>query len=186
MRNTRRVRAAYILGGAVVLMLAMASPAGAEVIEGDCVGFVEFSNGVKITESTPLMDVAEVPAEDTVVYFGDTTLSPPAEPEDFSGSVSLALPLGGSWVIADWPDPPGQTAEVSDEGTYTYEVPGFVPVGTGAFELTGTHTQRGETCIVAVSVAVEGSPGPMAILGAAGTFVFGAGVIGAGIKRKVV
>jgi hypothetical protein len=180
------MRAASVLGGSILLMLAAASPAGAEVIQGDCVGFVRFSNGAEITQSTPLSEVVEVPPEDTVVYFGDTTLGMPSEPETFSGSVKLALPLGGSWVIADWPNPPGETEEVSDEGTYTYEVPGFVPVGTGAFELTGTHTQRGQTCIVAVSVAVEGSPGPMAILGAAGTAVFGAGVIGAGFKRKVL
>lgn len=186
MRNTRRRRVATILGGTVLLVLAAAAPAGAEVIQGDCVGIVEFSNGAEITDTTPLSDVVEVPAEDTVVYFGDTTLSPPDAPEAFSGSVTLALPLGGSWVVADWPNPPGETEEVADEGTYTYEVPGFVPQGTGAFELTGTHTQRGQTCIVAISVAVEGSPGPAAILGAAGTVVFGAGVIGAGFKRKVV
>jgi len=187
MRKRRQVRAFGILAGIMLLTVATAAPAGAEVIQGDCVGIAEFSNGAEITESTPLADVVYVPAEDTVEYFGDTTLPELDDPETFSGRVELALPLGGAWVVADWPKPAGsETTDVAKEGTHTYEVPGFVPQGTGAFELTATHTQRGQTCIVAVSVAIDGDPGIPAILGAVGTAVFAAGVVGAGFKRKVV
>ena len=71
------------------------------------------------------------------------------------------------------------------EGEYSYEVPSWVPKGTGGLEVTATHTQRGQTCIVAVTMSVEGDPGPAAIIGAAGSAMFAAGVIGAGFKRKV-
>lgn len=180
------MRAASILGGSILLMLAAASPAGAEVIEGPCFGDVEFTTGAFITESTPLSEVVPVPLEDTVMYYGNTTLDPPGEPVPFSGSVALALPLGFEWVIADWPNPPGETEKTISSGSYTYEVPEFVPEGTGAFELIAEHTQQGQTCIVAVAVSVDGNPGTVAILGGVGTVIFGAGVLGAGFKRKVL
>lgn len=183
----RRRTAIGALAAVTVLWLAMfAAPAGAEVIEGPCTGFAEFSNGTRVTESTPLSVTNEVPAKDTVAYAGDTTLSPPGEPESFSGNVSVRLPLGGSWVVADWPDNPDDTTEqTSATGSYAYEVPTWVPKGTGGLEVTATHTQRGQTCTVAVVMTVEGDPGPAAILGAAGSAMFAAGLIGAGFKRKV-
>lgn len=184
----RRRTAIGALAAVTVLWLAMfAAPAGAEVIEGDCTGFAEFSNGTRVTESTPLSVTNEVPVEDTVVYEGSTNLSPPAEPESFSGNVSVRLPLGGSWVVADWPDnPDATTEETSAAGEYSYEVPSWVPKGTGGLEVTATHTQRNQTCTVAVVMTIAGDPGPAAIIGAAGTAMFAAGLIGAGFKRKVV
>jgi len=185
MKRRRRYGSLVILGGIVVLVMATAAPASAEVIQGPCVGFAEFSNGARVTESTPLDEVVEVPEEDTVVYYGNTTLTPPEEEEAFSGYVSVRLPLGGSWVVVDWPSPPGETLEVDDGGTYKYEVPPIVPRGTGGLEVTAFHTQRGQTCQVAVSMALAGDPGPAAIIGAAGTLVFGAGVLAAGRKKVV-
>ncbi len=169
-----------------MMTFALAQPASAEVIEGPCIGDAVFSNGTVVTERTPLSVNNAVPAEDTVEYFGDTTLSDPAEPESFSGNVSVRLPAGGSWVVVDWPDDPSDTTEMTfAEGEYAYEVPSWVPKGTGGLEVTATHTQRGQTCIVAVTMSVEGDPGPAAIIGAAGSAMFAAGVIGAGFKRKV-
>jgi hypothetical protein len=187
MFKRRRIFALAVLGGTTMLMVAgMAAPASAEVIQGPCTGSAQFSNGAIVTESTPLDDVIEVPDEDTVIYSGDTHLSPPDEPEGFSGDVSVRLPIGGSWVVVNWPVPSGETESVSDAGTHTYEVPGFVPRGTGGLEVTAFHTQRGQTCMVAFAVTIEGSPGPAAIIGATGTFAFAAGVVGAGLRKKVV
>ncbi len=187
MFRRRRIYALGVLGGTVMLMVAaMAAPASAEVIQGPCTGSAQFSNGAFADQSTPLDDVIEVPDQDTVIYAGDTTLSPPDEEEPFSGDVSVRLPIGGSWVVVSWPVPPGETESVSDAGVYTYEVPGFVPRGTGGLEVTAFHTQRGQTCVVAVSMSLEGSPGPAAIIGATGTIVFAAGVAGAGLRKKVV
>ena len=168
-----------------MMMAAIAAPAGAEVIQGPCVGFADFSNGTSVTESTPISVVNKVPLEDEVVYGGDTTLEPPEEEESFSGNVTVRLPLQQDWTVVRWPDPPdAKTKEVAAAGTYAYEVPSWVPKGTGGLEVTAYHSQRGQECAVAVTMTVDGSPGPVAIIGATGTAVFAAGVIGSGFKRK--
>lgn len=181
-----RITGGAILGALSMLLVGiLAAPAGAEVIQGPCTGFADFSNGTHVDQSTPISVVNEVPAEDDVVYAGDTTLSEPPEEESFEGYVSVRLPAGGSWVVVDWPDPAGsKTKQTAAAGTYHYEVPGWVPRGTGGLEVTAYHVQRGQICEVAVTMALDGSPGPAAWLGAAGTAVFGAGVIGAGFKRR--
>ena len=104
MRHRRKITALLLFGGLVLMTFALAQPASAEVIQGPCIGDAVFSNGTVVTERTPLSVNNAVPAEDTVEYFGDTTLSDPAEPESFSGNVSVRLPAGGSWVVVDWPD----------------------------------------------------------------------------------
>jgi hypothetical protein len=170
----------------MLMVAALAAPASAEVIQAGCSGSATFSNGTSVNESTPLSEVFEVPEkDDNVMYTGAIDLPPADEPEPFSGDVSVRLPLGGSWVAAQWPEPPGETEKVSDTGTYSYEVPGFVPRGTGGLEVTAFHQQRGVTCEVAVSLALAGSPGPAALIGTAGTIVFGLGVGAAGSRRSV-
>lgn len=186
MRRRKRLAASGVLGGMVMLMVAsLASPALAEVIEGPCTGSAEFSNNVTVTERTKIVDVVEVPEEDTVLYEGQIPIPPAEEPEPFSGNVSVALPAGGSWVVVEWPVPTGETVEVGASGLYEYEVPGFVPRGTGGVLVTATHTQRGITCVVAVTLSVEGSPGAPAIIGAVGTGVFALGVGAAGMRRRL-
>ena len=82
MRHRRKITALLLFGGLLMMTFALAQPASAEVIEGPCIGDAVFSNGTVVTERTPLSVNNAVPAEDTVEYFGDTTLSDPAEPED--------------------------------------------------------------------------------------------------------
>lgn len=163
----------------------LAAPASAEVIAGPCTGSAQFSNNVTVTESTPRAPVIEVPAEDIVIYRGDIPIPPAEEPEGFSGNVVVALPFDQNWVVAEWPVPVGQTVEVGASGSYSYEVPGLVPRGAGGVEVTATHTQRGITCVVALTLSVEGSPGAPAILGAVGTGVFALGVGAAGMRRGI-
>ena len=186
MKRTRRIGALGILGGIMVLTVATAAPASAEVIQGPCTGFADFSNGASAEHGTPLSEVVEVPEKDDAVsYFGDTHLSEPPDPEPFSGYVAVRLPIGGSWEVVNWPVPPGETEATFADGLYAYEVPGFVPRGTGGLEVTAFHTQRGQVCEVAVTLSLAGSPGAPAIIGTAGTAVFGAGVLMSGRRRVV-
>ncbi len=184
MTNRRRLSAFGVLGGIVVLLVATAAPAGAEVIVGNCTGSATFSNGAVVTESTPLSETVTVPNKDIVQYSGNTHLTPPDQEEGFGGYVAVRLPVGGSWIVADWPVPSdAKTKEVDDSGSYAYEVPGYVPQGTGGLEVTAYHSQRGQVCQVAVSMALSGSPGPAAIVATIGVAAFGAGVIGAGFSK---
>lgn len=184
MKRRRRIGALGILGGTMLLMLATAAPAGAEVQQGPCTGGATFSNGAAVTESTPLSEVVEVPNVDIVAYNGNTHLTPAEEEESFSGYVSVRLPAFGSWVVADWPVPSdAKTKDVMKSGTHAYEVPSYVPQGTGGLEVTAYHSQRGQICKVAVTMTLSGSPGPAAIIATVGTIAFGAGVAGAGFSK---
>lgn len=177
----RRLTAAAVVGLLAMLMVAaLAVPAGAEVIRGGCTGSVTFSNGTTVTESHPLDEVVEVPEADTVQYQGMVPVPEPDGPVPFSGLVDVRLPFM-TWVVVDWS---GETEENSDSGAYTYTVPSFVPRGTGGLEVTAYHAQQGEDCAARVTMKLAGDPGAVAILSAALTGVFGAGMAAAGMKKK--
>ena len=177
----RRATGFAVLAVLAVLMVAvLAAPAGAEVISGDCTGMVTFSDGTEVTETQPLDEVVDVPPADTVRYEGTTGLDKPTEPVPFSGSVDVRLPFM-TWVVASWS---GETMENADDGSYSYDVPGFVPRGTGGFEVTGYHFQQGQECEVVVTMRLAGDPGAAAILGVALTGIFAAGVGAAGVKKR--
>lgn len=181
MQRRRRTASLLVLGVLAALWIGvLAAPAGAEVRRGGCTGAASFSNGVVVTESQPIDQVVLVPDKDTVFYTGSINLPPPDEAVPFNGGVNVKLPLG-SWTVVTWA---GETEEVSAEGTHTYEVPSYVPRGTGGLEVTAAHKQQGQDCLVAVTMALEGDPGVEAIVAAAGAAVFFAGTMAAGIKKK--
>ncbi len=181
MRDKRR-SASIVLVGAITIfwVIGMAPPAGAEVFQGGCTGSAAFSDGTTVTESTPLSQVVIVPDGDTVAYKGSINLPAPADEVPFAGGVSVRLPRF-SWTVIDWSD---GTVEVSASGSYTYEVPGFVPKGV-QLEVSAKHIQQGQTCVVAVTMKLDGDPGPAALIAVTATVVFGAATIGAGVKKKV-
>lgn len=184
MRRRRRWAALAMLGSVTVLTVAvLASPASGEVIEGPCTGSATFSGPFTVTESQPLDVTTIVPTADTVQYIGNLNIDPPGDPVPFAGGIDVALPPPfAGWTVVSWT---GDTVEVSDSGSYAYSVPAWVPRGTGGLKVTATHTQQGTTCIVAVTMALDGSPGAGAFIGATAAAVFGVGTLGAGIRRKV-
>lgn len=192
MDRRRSIRLGTV-AAAVVMAFAVAAPASAVVLEGPCTGSVTFPAGVEVTtlgpgnvvtESHPLEPTITIPPDATVAYEGSMNIPPPDDLVDFAGGIDMKLPLIGGITIVDWPDPPGQTMEVSDSGEYTYSLPSYVPRGTGGLELTARHTQMGTTCRVALTVAVAGESSPIGILTGAATALFGALMVSAGIKKK--
>ena len=180
MTRRRKTGAMLLIGAMTALIVsAAASPAAAVVIEGPCTGSATFSNGVVVTERQPIDQTVQVPDGDTVAYEGSMNVPAPSDPVPFDGGVDVRLPIGGATIVP-WA---GETVEVSDAGEYTYTLPSYIPRGTGGLEVTVRHSQGGVTCIVVVTMAVEGSPGTPAILSAAGMLVFGAATIGAGFKK---
>jgi hypothetical protein len=170
----------------MMLVVLLAAPAGAEVIRGKCSGFAEFpskTSDTKLVAERPLSEIFLVPKEETVVYAG--TLAPGAEPlpspVSFEGGVWVESPFG-SWQVVSWG---GETVEVKADGTYSYSVPSWVPAGAGEIQVTAWHKQGDADCEVAVTVQLDGDPGPAALVAAAGTVVMGAGVLAAGAKKGV-
>ncbi len=183
-KNTAVTLTTLMLG--MMLALLLTTPAGADVTRGECVGQAEFPS--KTSDNVLSADRSRsvaflVPKEETVVYAG--ALSEGAQPFDspvaFEGGISVELPLS-SWQFTTWG---GESTQVSADGVYTYSIPSFVPAGTGEFEVTGWHKQGDIDCEVIVTVALDGKPGPAALVAAAGTVVFGAGVLAAGSKKGV-
>lgn len=183
MAPKRRFGVLIVLGAMMILAIAaLSTPAGA-VVSGPCTGSAEFSNGVKITAEQPLDPATVIPAQDSVFYQGSIDIPAPDDPIPFEGGMNAEVAGLGSIPIITWG---GETKEVSASGTYIYEVPSWVPKGTGEILLTASHAQGGADCTGQVKVTIEGDPGAAAIIAATGTALFGAGVIGAGFKKKGV
>jgi hypothetical protein len=181
MATGRKIGALVVLGTMTVLTLAtLSSPAGA-VVSGPCSGSVEFSNGATITAEQPLDPATVIPAKDDASYKGSISIPPPDDPIPFEGGLSAEVAGLGTIPVVSWG---GETVEVSAGGTYIYEVPSWVPTGTGDILLTANHQQGGAECTGQVKVTLEGDPGAAAIIAATGTVLFGAGVVGAGFKKK--
>ena len=183
-RNTAVTLTVLMLG--MMLTVLLAAPVGAEVTRGSCVGQADFPSKTSdrvLSADRPISSVFLVPMDETVAYAG--SLSEGAQPFDspvpFEGGISVQFPRT-SWQFATWG---GESTQVSADGLYTYSIPSFVPAGTGEFEVTGWHRQGDIDCAVVVTVALDGEPGPAALIAVAGTFVFGAGVLAAGSKKGV-
>jgi len=181
-KSTATALASLMLG--MMLVLLLTAPAAAEVDRGACVGQAEFPSKASdqvLTVERPRTDVFLVPKQETVIYTGALSegAQPSESPVPFEGGISVQLPRT-SWQVVNWG---GESTQVSADGTYTYEIPSFVPAGTGEFELTAWHKQGDADCAVSVTIQLEGKPGPAALVAAAGTVVFGAGVLAAGSKK---
>ncbi|MGB5533092.1 MAG: hypothetical protein WBN71_08290 [Acidimicrobiia bacterium] len=183
-RDTAISLSVLMLG--MMLAVLLAAPATGEVTRGECTGFAEFPSKASdktLVAERPLSEVFLVPKKETVNYAG--TLEPGAQPTDspvpFEGGVLLKTPFN-SWQVVSWG---GETVDVEASGSYTYSVPSWVPAGAGELQLTAWHQQGDIDCEVAVSVQLDGDPGPAALMAAAGTVVMGAGVLAAGVKKGV-
>ncbi len=172
------------VAAAIVLVWSFAAPpAHAEVFQGGCTGSATFEKAnVTVTEQQPVAEPVTILPEDSVRYEGSTGQPETNAPAPFEGGITVALPLG-NWTFVTWG---GESTRTSADGNYAYTLPGFVPRGTGPVEVTATHTQGGQTCVVAASFAVEGSPGPLGVGAAAGTALFAAGTLAAGMKKRGV
>ncbi len=181
----RRVATVLLLAMLTVVFVGLlAIPAAAEITRGDCRGsalFPDKSTDKVLDAARPRSDVFEAPLSATVGYSGD--LGPAAEPSDeeisFEGGVVIRLPFS-SWQIVGWS---GETKEVSDSGSYTYDLPDFTPQGTGGMQVTAWHDHGGTLCEAVVTVSIAGSPGGVAVGAAAVTVLAGAGTLAAG-RRK--
>lgn len=184
MVRRRRFGTLLVLGAAAMLiMAALASPASAIVTDG-CTGTAEFSNGTEVNAAQSLSIVSVIPEkDDMVIYTGMIDVPTPDEPVPFNGGIQAEVAGFATIPVASWSD---TTEENSAAGTYKYEAPSWVPRGTGEINVTAKHTQQGKTCVAQVKMTLEGSPGAVAIIAATGTVVAGAGVIGAGVKKKGV
>jgi len=182
----RRVAGSLVLGLLTVLFLGVvAIPASAEITKGSCTGQATFPSkptDSQLTAERPRDEVFDVPEADSVQYSGN--LGPGAEPSEeplsFEGGLVLSLPRF-SFQVKGWE---GDTKDVEAGGVYTYEVPDFVPRGTGALELTGWHSQEGyPDCEGVVTLSFQGERGIAPLIAGGVTALAGAGLLAAG-RRK--
>lgn len=182
----RRLASLTLLGAVAVIFVALlAAPALAEITKGSCRGsatWPEIQGDNVLDAARPIDDAFVAPPGATVSYAGD--LGPGAtesdEPVAFEGGVSIRIPRM-SVPIVGWD---GDTEEVSDSGIYTYDLPDFVPRGTGPMEVTAYHNHSGyPDCEAKVAVTLDGSPGVAAVAAGGLTLLAGAGTVAAGRKK---
>jgi hypothetical protein len=182
----RRVATVLLLGMLTTLFVGiLALPAFAEITKGSCTGQATFPSkptDKQLTAERPKDDVFDVPDTDSVQYSGN--LGPGAEPSEepvaFEGGLTLALPRY-NLTVAGWE---GDTEDVMYGGVYTYEIPDFVPRGTGGLELTGWHNQTGyPDCEGVVTISLQGDRGVAPLIAGGVTLLAGAGTLAAG-RRK--
>jgi hypothetical protein len=182
----RRVAGVLLLGMFTVLLVGMlAVPAAAEITKGNCRGSATFPDKTtdKVLDAArPRDQVFEAPLGATVGYAGD--LGPGATPSDeevaYKGGVTIRIPRM-SITVASWDN---KTKDVSASGAYTYDLPDFVPRGTGGLEVTAWHNHTGyPDCEAVVTVSIDGSPGVAAVVGGGLTVLAGAGTLAAGRKK---
>ncbi len=182
----RRIATALLLGMLTVLVVGVvAIPASAEITKGSCRGSATFPE--KATDKTldaarPRDQLFEAPPSATVGYVGD--LGPGAAPSDdevpFEGGVAIRFARQW-WSVASWE---GESTEVSDADSYTYDLPSIVPRGTGGLEVRAFHNHTGyPDCEAVVTVAISGDPGVAAIASTALAGLAGAGTLAAGRKK---
>lgn len=181
----RRAATVLLLGMIAAMLLVVALPAAAEVTKGECTGQATFpskpSDG-QLTADRPRDEVFDVPEEDDVQYSGMVApgAEPSEEPVDFSGGLVVSLPRF-QWQVVGWE---GSTEDVEYAGVYTYEVPGFVPRGTGPVELTGKHSHEGyQDCEAVVTLSFQGERGVVPVVTGAVTVLAGLGTVAAGRRR---
>lgn len=183
----RRTATVLLLGMMIVLVLGVvAVPGAAEVTKGDCTGQATFPSkptDKELTAERSKSDVFDVPEADSVQYSGK--VAPGAEPSDeevpFEGGLSLALPRF-NLPVASWG---GDSKDVEYAGTYIYEVPEFVPRGTGPLELTGWHKHEGYAeCEAVVTLSFQGDRGFAALIAGGVTLLAGVGTLAAGRMKS--
>jgi hypothetical protein len=143
-----------------VSVLTFASPAAAEIVEpaGACSGTAAWTEG-GFTENTGALvrdDAIEIPRKDQVQWSGRVVGPTAGTERSVSGRVFVALPPPfGGIRVGSW-GPTG--TEVEKSGTYSYDLPGYVPADV-EFDLWAFHHEGSAThCHGAVGLVIEGGP----------------------------
>jgi len=168
-----------------VFIAVLAAPASAELKAGECSGSATFTDGTVIDQTTPESTVIVVPREDTVRYAGEAKRAAADADKEIGFSGGVAAKIGPVWVgITGWSGN-AQPGEDSASGSYTYEVPGIVP-GTGDIKVRANHKHgSADECVGVWTVRLDGGPGVVGIVAAAGTALFGVILLSAGITKGV-
>lgn len=162
------------LGGAVAawILLAVASPAHAEITQGSCSGSAtlidEDGDSVRIDGATT--ERVTIPREaDVSPWTGDMGIEPPPDEVPHSGSISVEGPFGDV-EVRSWE---GETAKVSAEGSDHYDLGSIIPgaiLGGTKMTVKGEEDYAGAVCKGRVDVEIEGSvANPASGAAAAGT-----------------
>jgi hypothetical protein len=164
------------------MIFAVAVPANALITQGPCTGAVRYLDTNQVIDADdPLSPTIEVPGTGRLEYAGALNLPPPDQEVPYDGGVWVLFATG-SWAAATWG--PAATQDVEAGGLYTYEVPSWVPKGTGAIPVEVFHDHNGTICRARLNVALIGSPwGPVSIVVLIGAVLFMLAMLGAGFNR---
>jgi hypothetical protein len=126
--------------------------------------------------------VYTVPIAGSAAYNGGINVTPPEEGRPISGSVSVALPLGGSVQIKSWNDE--DATNTSDAGSVTWDLPDITPRGV-EMTVSGSHSDL-QPCSGSITVKLDGGllDSAVGVATAVGTVLLAAFTLLTGIPTK--
>jgi hypothetical protein len=138
---------------AVAATLASSQPAHAEVLEGACVGVVALDDEVVVDTGASAGDVAVVPPSGTLTWAGSDPSLDDEQPTAVQGELLARHPFG-RFQLAAWS---GTSDGPEATGTASYDVPRFIPRGSGPIPLELDVALGDAPCRIAGTVRLEGA-----------------------------
>jgi hypothetical protein len=183
----RRIRqlALVALFAAMAAPLALPTPAHA-TLNGPCFvrATVSGDDGGSFDAIDPQAKtgVYTVPIAGSANYDGGIGVEVPEDGRPISGSVSVALPLGGSVNIKSWSD--DDATNTTDQGTVSWDLPDLTPRGI-EMSVSGFHNDL-QNCDGEITVKLDGGlfDSAVGIVSAIATVAAGAFTLLTGIPTK--
>jgi hypothetical protein len=137
-----------------------------------------------VSEDGERVTVLATDAEATVPRTGNVNWQGATRQVSKNHSGSIVIKIGpGSVPVADWGDP-NDKGERRKAGRRPMPV-GFADAPPGIYIVSGRHTGDSGTCAGSIQVTIEGDgSAPWKPIALAGTALFGAATLAAGIARK--
>jgi hypothetical protein len=137
---------------AAVGVFVWVGPAAGEVVEGSCRGSVTMDGQLAVDVAQPSTTPVEIPDRGTAEVAGSFDLPPSEAPVPYRSELRGRHAFG-TWVITSWT---GESTTPEVMATRTYELPSFIPRGSGPIPVALDAAFGDETCRIVGTVAVAG------------------------------
>jgi hypothetical protein len=137
---------------AAVGVFVWVGPAAGEVVEGSRTGSVTMEGQLAVDVQQPSTAPVEIPDRGTAEVAGSFDLPPAEAPVPYRGELRGRHAFG-TWVITSWT---GRSTTPEVSAARSYELPSFIPRGSGPIPVVLDASFGDESCRVVGTVAVAG------------------------------
>jgi hypothetical protein len=137
---------------AAVGVFVWVGPAAGEVVDGSCTGSVTMDGQLAVDVLQPSTTPVQIPDRGTAEVAGSFDLPPSEAPVPYRSELRGRHAFG-TWVITSWT---GQSTTPEVVAARTYELPNFIPRGSGSIPVALDAAFGDEICRIVGAVAVAG------------------------------